>query len=83
MHSSDTETQYTDLRNRSYKLIEMILPRDAICSWIRVSEKASSYKNALAVEATAIIEARIGWAMRSFNSGQAGRRASDNFLRQG
>ena len=76
-------SQYTDERICLYKLIEMLLPRDAICSWIRMSERASSYKNALAVGATAIIEARIGWAMRSFNSGQAGKRSSDNFLRQG
>ena len=48
-----------------YKFIEMILPEYAICSWIRVPEEASSYKNALAVEATAIIEARIAWSMRS------------------
>ena len=54
MHSSGTETQYTDEQIRLYKLIEMILPRDAICSSIRVSERASSYKNALAVGATAI-----------------------------
>ena len=59
------------------------MPREAICSWVRVSEEASSYKNALAGGAAAIIEAKIGWAMRSFNSGQAGRRSSDNFIRQG
>ena len=34
----------------------MILPKDAICSWVRVSEEASSYKNALAVGATAIAQ---------------------------
>ena len=36
----------------------LILPEYAICSWTRVPEEASSYKNALAVEATSIIEAR-------------------------
>ena len=56
MHSLGTETQYTDLRIRRYKFIEMILPKDAICSWVRVSEEASSYKNALAVGATAIAQ---------------------------
>ena len=56
MHSLGTETQYTDFRIRRYKFIEMILPKDAICSWVRVSEEASSYKNALAVGATAIAQ---------------------------